>query len=65
MACKWYDLCPLREFEKQGKLSEKWKNEYCRSENNWQNCRRYQMEEKREMHPDNLLPDGKIDESLR
>ena len=64
MVCKWYELCPLRAFERQGKLNRKWVNEYCKSENNWQNCRRYQMEEKGEFHLDNLLPNGEIDKNL-
>jgi hypothetical protein len=64
MVCKWYELCPLRRFEKQGKLSSKWKNEYCKTERNWKNCKRYRMEEKNICHPDNMLPDGKIDRSL-
>ena len=65
MVCKWYDLCPLRRFEKQGKLSGRWKNEYCKTENNWKNCKRYQMEEKGIYHPDNMTPDGTIDKRLR
>ena len=64
MTCKWFDVCPLRKFEKEGKLTEKWKNEYCSSKDNWKNCKRYQMEEKGEPHLDNMLPDGSIDESL-
>jgi len=60
MACKWYDLCPLREFERQGKLGKKWKTKYCKTENNWENCKRYQMEEKNLYHPDNMMPDGTI-----
>ena len=64
MACKWHELCPLRKFEKEGRLDRKWQNEYCKSERNWENCKRYQMEEKGELHPDNLLPNGKIDENL-
>lgn len=64
MACKWYDLCPLREFERQGKLSKEWKNKYCETEDNWKNCGRYQMEEKNLYHPDNMMPDGTINERL-
>jgi len=64
MTCKWYELCPLRKFEKEGKLGKKWRDEYCKSQSNWEDCRRYQMEESQELHPDNLLPNGKIDENL-
>jgi len=64
MSCKWYNVCPLRRFEKQGKLSNKWAKEYCKSGNNWQNCKRYQLEERNVYHPDNMLPNGEIDETL-
>ncbi len=64
MACKWYDLCPLRKFERQGELGEEWKNEYCKTENNWKNCKRYQMEQKNLYHPDNMMPDGTINGGL-
>ncbi|MBD3164208.1 uracil-DNA glycosylase [Candidatus Woesearchaeota archaeon] len=57
MACKWINICPLRRFEQQGKLDLRWKKEYCESENNWKNCRRYELEEKSIPHG-NLLPDG-------
>ena len=63
MSCIWIDVCPLREFERQGRLDLKWKREYC--EKNYRDCRRYQMEKAGKSHPDNMLPDGSIDESLR
>lgn len=62
MTCKWFNSCPLRMFEKQGKLDCKWKNDYCDTKDNFKNCKRYQMVERGESHPDNLMPDGtKID----
>jgi len=64
MACKWYSICPLRRFEKQGKLNKSWSQKYCQSEGNWKNCRRYRLEEAGLYHPDNMLPDGKIDSNL-
>jgi len=64
MPCKWFAVCPLRRFEKQGKITNRWRKEYCESEKNWMNCVRYQLEEKGEPHPDNMLPNGKIDEKL-
>lgn len=60
MTCKWYHLCPLRRLEKEGIISNKWRKEYCETENNWKNCKRYQMEEKEKNHPDNMMPDGTI-----
>jgi hypothetical protein len=58
MACKWLNICPLRELEQQGKISTKWKEQYCQTKDKWKNCRRYQLEEQGIRH-ENLLPDGK------
>lgn len=63
MACKWIDVCPLRRFEKQGKLDTKWRKQYCEGE--FTKCKRYQMEEKGILHPDDMLPDGTIDKELK
>lgn len=65
MGCKWYSVCPLRIFEKQGKLDSRWAEKYCKSDDNWKNCKRYQLESQRVPHPHNMLPDGKIDETLQ
>ena len=65
MACQWLDYCPLRRFEEQGKLDDRWKKQYCESKDNWKNCKRYQMEEKGLYHSDNMMPDGIINEKLR
>ena len=62
MVCKWLNVCPLRRFEKQGKLNLKWKKEYC--EKNFIKCKRYEMAEKGITHKDNMLPDGTVDEKL-
>ena len=64
MTCKWYSICPLRRLEKQGKLDSTWSQNYCLSERNWKNCKRYQSEEKGLYHPDNMLPNGKIGNEL-
>ncbi len=60
MTCKWYNVCPLRKLEKEGKISYRWRKEYCKTEENWKNCKRYQMEEEGIAHPDNMMPDGTI-----
>ena len=65
MTCKWLEYCPLRGFEKQGLIDNRWRNHYCESETNWKNCKRYQMTEKKEPHPDNMMPDGTIDEKIK
>ena len=63
MACPWYSVCPLRRLEKEGRLPLSWAQEYCRTADNWRNCRRYQLEEQGVFHPDNMLPNGEIQES--
>ena len=60
MTCKWFDQCPLRRLEEEGKIGDSWRKEYCQTEKNWQNCQRYQMAERQESHPDNLMPDETI-----
>lgn len=60
--CKWYPVCPLRIFYDQGKLDKSWIELYCKGA--WLNCIRYQMEEDGESHPDNMMPDGSIDDYL-
>jgi DNA polymerase len=61
--CKWFLLCPLNRFYKNGLLDKKWIKQYC--QDNWKSCIRYQMEEKGEAHSDWMLPDGSIDKRLR
>ncbi len=60
--CKWYRVCPMRRFYQAGKLDRKWIDNYCKG--NWKICVRYKMEEKGKYHPDNMLPDGTIDNNL-
>ena len=61
--CKWFSCCPLKRYYEAGKLDKKWVELYCKGD--WESCLRYHMEEKGEPHPDWMLPDGSIDESLR
>ncbi len=60
MACQWKNICPLRDLERAGKVTNIWKDKYCNTRENWRNCRRYQMEEQGVVHSDNLLPDGSL-----
>jgi DNA polymerase len=62
MDCKWYPVCPMKKFYEKGKLSKRWVELYCKGD--WESCIRYQMEERGELHPDWMLPDGSIDERL-
>ncbi|MBS3731684.1 MAG: hypothetical protein KGY42_02155 [Desulfobacterales bacterium] len=61
-ACKWYPVCPMRRFYKEGRLERKWIENYCLGDN--QRCMRYRMEVEGRPHPDNMLPDGTIDPDL-
>ena len=61
--CGWFDVCPLKRFYEQGKLDKRWVNDYCWSD--YSRCVRKKMEEEGIYHPDNILPDGTIDENLR
>ena len=60
--CKWYPTCPMKRFYERGKLNKEWIELYCKGD--WESCIRYHMEEKGEEHPDNMLPDGSIDEKM-
>jgi len=60
--CKWYPVCPMKRFFEEGKLDTKWIAAYCLG--HWERCIRYQMEESNRYHPDHMLPDGSLDESL-
>jgi len=52
----------MKTFYEQGLLNKKWVENYCFSE--WQKCKRFEKEEAGLFHPDNMLPDGKIDKNL-
>ena len=60
--CKWYNICPIKRFVKEGKLEREWVENYCLIGN--KECIRYMLEETGKSHPDNLLPNGKIRENL-
>jgi len=60
--CKWFNICPLRKFEKERKLNLVWRNKYCLS--SFQKCQRYIEALKKIPHPVNMLPDGSINKSL-
>ncbi len=61
--CKWYLLCPMRSFYRQGQLDRCWVELYCTGD--WSRCIRFQKEEQGIPHPDWMLPDGTLDENLR
>jgi len=60
--CKWFPVCPMKFYWEQGKLNKKWIENYCKG--NWKSCIRYQKEENGIPHPDNMLPDGTVDDGL-
>lgn len=53
----------MKYFFESGTLEKKWVENYCHGD--WLACARYQKEEKGIFHPDNMLPDGTIDTSLK
>jgi len=53
----------MRRFYKKGVLDRGWIEAYCKG--NWHQCVRYQMEAQGRYHPDWMLPDGSLDESLK
>lgn len=60
--CKWFLCCPMKRFLEEGRIQKRWIELYCKGD--WKSCVRYHMEENGEPHPDWLLPDGSLDESL-
>ncbi len=60
--CKWYNVCPIKYFVKEGKLEKEWVENYCLIGN--KNCVRYVLEETGKYHPANLLPNGEIRKDL-
>ncbi len=60
--CKWFQVCPMKYFYEKGKLDKKWIENYCYG--NWQDCVRFHKEENGIYHPDNMLPNGEVDEEL-
>jgi len=61
--CKWYPVCPMKYYYENGWLEKKWIALYCQGD--WENCVRYEMEDKGDYHPDWMLPDGRLNEYLR
>ncbi|MBN1569865.1 MAG: uracil-DNA glycosylase [Acidobacteria bacterium] len=60
--CKWFPVCPMKHFYETGRLQKKWIELYCKGD--WRKCVRREMEEQGRYHPDWMLPDGTLDESL-
>ena len=61
--CYYYNICPMKIFYEEGKIERFWVENYCFK--GGENCKRKEMEEKGIPHPDNMLPDGKIDPNLK
>ena len=61
-SCKWFPVCPMKFYWEQGKVDRHWIEDFCWGD--WERCIRYQKEEKNEYHPDNMLPNGQIDDTL-
>jgi len=52
----------MKFYLQQGKLDSYWVNNYCHG--NWKACIRYQKEEAGLYHPDNMMPNGTINNNL-
>ena len=52
--------CPMKYYWEQGRIDSKWIKNYCF--NSGKDCIRYEKEEKGIYHPDQMLPNGEIDE---
>lgn len=52
----------MKYFWEQNKIDKYWIENYCKS--NWKICIRFQKEENGIYHPDNMLPNGEIDNNL-
>jgi DNA polymerase len=63
LPCKWAPTCPMKYYYEKGLLDRKWRELYCFGD--WENCKRYQMEEQNNYHEDWMLPDGSFDETLK
>jgi DNA polymerase len=64
MPCKWYSVCPLRKYEREGRISLVWAEKFCESDDVWIACERYKLEEQNIYHPDHMLPDGTMGQGL-
>ncbi len=53
----------MKRFYEEGKLKREWIEKYCMG--NYESCVRYKLEEATVPHPDNMLPNGEIDENLK
>jgi len=60
--CKWFPVCPMKFYWEKGKVDDRWIESYCKGD--WLSCVRYQKEETGIYHPDNMMPDGSVDERL-
>ena len=61
--CRWFSVCPMKYYWEQDKLDSVWIKNYCKSK--WKECVRFYNEENGIFHPDNMLPNGEIDEHLK
>lgn len=61
--CEWFAVCPMKRFHEQGRLDKDWVELYCKGD--WDACVRYHKEKRGEYHPDWMLPDGTLEETLK
>lgn len=61
--CKWFQVCPIKSYWEQELIDSSWVEKYCKE--NWDDCVRYHYEKNNIPHPDNMLPNGELDERIR
>ncbi len=61
--CVWFPVCPMRRAWEAGRLEQRFIDAYCRGD--FEQCVRFQMEERGEPHPDWMRQDGVMDERLK
>jgi hypothetical protein len=52
----------MKRYHEEGRIDGRWVERFCHGR--WARCVRYQMVECGEPHPDWMLPDGSLEESL-
>jgi len=53
----------MKRYYEKGLIEKHWVDDFCHGD--WNSCKRFQMEEAGKYHPDNMLPSGESDKSLK
>jgi DNA polymerase len=61
--CKWYEVCPMKQYYDEGIVDKKWIDLYCKGD--WEQCILYHMKESGTPHIEYMLPNGTLDKTLK